>query len=165
MPRDADPTEPELVLDRYVPGLLLWLSNKLSSGASQLYRERFGLGVTDWRVLAYLGVHASGTAAQICHLIGLDKAAVSRSLALLEQRGLIRARPAGGRNTDLTLTAAGRRQYQAILPLALQREAALLDGIDDAERDTLIRLCHRMLGNLDAVDAVARTGEAGDLPV
>ena len=43
----------KLDLDRYVPGLLLWLSNKMSSSASSLYRARFDLGVADWRVLSY----------------------------------------------------------------------------------------------------------------
>ena len=45
---------PTLDLDRYVPGLLVWVSNKLSASASQLYRRLFDLGVTDWRVLAYI---------------------------------------------------------------------------------------------------------------
>ena len=43
----------KLDLDRYVPGLLLWLSNKMSSSASSLYRARFDLDVADWRVLSY----------------------------------------------------------------------------------------------------------------
>ncbi len=159
-PAEDDKAAPQLALDRYVPGLLLWLSNKLSSGASKAYRQRFGLGVTDWRVLAYLGVHASGTAAQICQLSGLDKAAVSRSLSLLEARGLIGARRSGGRNNGLTLSPAGRRQYRAMLPLALAREAALLDGMTVAERELLIRLFHRMLGNLDRVESATDNSEA-----
>ena len=39
----------KLNLDRYVPGLLLWLSNKMASSASSLYRTHFDLGVADWR--------------------------------------------------------------------------------------------------------------------
>lgn len=71
---------PSLDLDRYVPGLVVWVSNKLAASASQLYRRLFDLGVTDWRVLAYIELYPWSTGAQVCELIGLDKAAVSRSL-------------------------------------------------------------------------------------
>lgn len=39
----------QLDLSTYVPGLLLWLSNRVSSSASSLYNEKFGIGVTEWR--------------------------------------------------------------------------------------------------------------------
>ena len=56
----------KLDLDRYVPGLLLWLSNKMSSSASSLYRARFDLDVADWRVLSYFEIHSWSTASSAC---------------------------------------------------------------------------------------------------
>jgi len=148
----AAPTR--LVLNRYVPGLLVWVSNKMSSGASRVYRQRFDLGVTDWRVLAYLGVEPTGTNAAICQLIGLDKAAVSRSVAILEKGGLVRSRPVAGRTVELSITAKGRRLYDRVLRLALAREEAMLTGFDVAERELLIQFLHRLLVNVTAMNAV-----------
>jgi len=149
----------KLELDRYVPGLLLWLSNKVSASASTLYRERFDLGVTDWRVLSYFEIHEWSTASQACELMGLDKAAVSRSVAVLKDGGWLRSRPDGLRKVEYATTASGRRLHDRIVKLAIAREEALLTGFSPEERETMIRGLHRMLANLDAVQKVGRAGE------
>ena len=66
----------QLDLDTYVPGLLLWLSNRVSSSASSLYNEKFGIGVTEWRILSYFKIYPWSTASKACELMGLDKAKV-----------------------------------------------------------------------------------------
>lgn len=154
----------KLDLDRYVPGLLVWLSNKLAAGASQLYRGQFNLGVTDWRVLAYIELYPWSTNAQVCELIGLDKAAVSRSFSILEGSGLLRSRPSGLRKVEYATTPEGKRMYQRILKLAFERENALLSDFTATERATLIRLLHRMLDNLPAVAQVSRLAKADARP-
>ena len=40
--------------DRYVPFIIISISNNLYRGASQFYQARFGIGVTEWRVLSAL---------------------------------------------------------------------------------------------------------------
>jgi DNA-binding MarR family transcriptional regulator len=146
----------KLDLDRYVPGMLLWLSNKVSSSASALYRARFDLGVTDWRVLSYFQIYPWSTASSACDLQGLDKAAVSRSVALLQEGGWLRSRPSGLRKIEYATTAEGRRLHDRIYQLAMAREEALLTGFSAAEREQLVQYLHRLLGNLDAVQAVGR---------
>ena len=108
----------KLDLDRYVPGLLLWLSNKMSSSASSLYRARFDLDVADWRVLSYFEIYPWTTASAACDLMGLDKAAVSRSVALLQERGFLKSRPLGLRKVEYATTPAGRKQHDRIIRLA-----------------------------------------------
>ncbi len=134
-----------LDLDNYVPGLVTWLANKLSAGASKLYRERHGLGVIDWRVMSTIGAEDGCTAARICQVVGLDKGAVSRSLALLSARGLVEV---AGRAKPLRMTKAGRDVHDAILDLALAREARLLAGLSPAEVAELVRLLHILLGKV-----------------
>jgi DNA-binding MarR family transcriptional regulator len=151
----------KLDLDRYVPGLLVWLSNKMSASASQLYRQLFDLGVTDWRVLAYIYIFPWSTGAQVCQLIGLDKAAVSRSFAYMEERGLLKSRPSGKRKVEYAVTVEGRRLYDKISKIALAREQALLTGYSEKERDLLIQFLHRLLDNLAAVDRVGADAVAG----
>ncbi|MDB5404081.1 MAG: hypothetical protein QOD93_781 [Acetobacteraceae bacterium] len=149
------PTEPlKLELDNYIPGILVWLTNRLVSGASQTYRKRFGIGTSDWRVLSYLGVYGIGTAAQICALIDMNKAAASRSASLLERSGYVKSEPRIGRRLELRLTPKGRDLYEQILGVALARERVLLEGISEDERVTFIRLVHHMLANLPKANKV-----------
>lgn len=138
----------KLRLDHYVPGLLLWVSNRLTSTASQLYRTRFGIGVTEWRVLSYFQVYPWSTASSACELMGLDKAAVSRSVATLCDCGFLEPRPAGLRRVEYRLTAAGRAMHDRVAVAALSREEVLLDGFSAGERAMLIGFLHRMLANI-----------------
>ncbi len=140
---------PVLDLDRYVPGLLTWLANKLSRGASAVYRRHFDVGINDWRVIAQLAVEPRISAARICLVVGLDKAVVSRSLAGLEARGLV----AGGdaKRRRVVLTPAGRALHDRLILVALERERRLLACLTAAERETLIDLLGRLHERLPAV--------------
>ncbi|SFP26886.1 MarR family winged helix-turn-helix transcriptional regulator [Variovorax sp. 770b2] len=149
----------KLELDRYVPGLLLWLSNKIAASASALYRERFDLGVTDWRVLSYFEIYEWSTASQACELMGLDKAAVSRSVSALKEGGWLKSRPNGLRKIEYATTASGKKLHERIIKLAVAREEALLTGFSRQERETLVRSLNRMLGNLEAVQKVGHGDE------
>ena len=142
---------------RYVPGLILWISNKLSSSASQLYGPSFGIGLTDWRVLAFFEIHPWTTAAQACASIGFDKAAVSRSVGWLQKGGWLKSRPCGLRKVEYSTTPSGKTLYKKVAEVALAREEALLTGLSAAERESLIDLLHRLLGNIDVVQEVGRT--------
>lgn len=152
----------KLPLENYVPGLLLWLSNKVSSAASQAYKSQFGIGITDWRLLAYFEIKPWSTAARACEAMGLDKAAVSRSVAFLQEGGWLKARPAGLRKVEYAATASGRRLHDRVLGLALEREKQLMAGISDVERALLIRLLRQMLRNAElAARPVARQAASG----
>ena len=152
----------KLDLDRYVPGLLVWLSNKMSSSASQLYRQRFDLGVTDWRVLAYIYIYPWSTGVEVCQLIGLDKAAVSRSFAYMERRSLLKSRPSGKRKVEYAVTDEGRRLHNKMVKLASAREQALLTGYSEEETALLIQFLRRLLANLPEVDRVGKDGLGSD---
>ena len=143
----------KLDLDNYVPGLLLWLSNKIASSATQVYRSRFDIGVTDWRVLAYFEVYTWSTASSACELMGLDKAAVSRSIAFLVSKGWLHSRPAGLRKVEYETTPRGKTFHRRVFAVAMARERALLDGMNKSDQKQLVRLLHHMLRNLDRVDA------------
>ncbi len=144
-----------LDLENHAPALLNLLASRLNVGANALYREKFGVGVTEWRVMALLAVEAPVPAARISQAIGLDKAPVSRCLAGLEQAGLVRVKLDGAdaRRRPVALTAIGRRLHDRIIKLALDREAKLLAGLNAAERKTLLALLNRLHANLAAVEA------------
>lgn len=142
-----------LDMNRYVPGLITHLSNKLSRGASALYRERYGIGIIEWRIIAQLGSAPGSTARAICDRTALDKSAVSRSFVVLQERGLVAfAQGASRREQRANLTAAGRKMHERIAKLALSREERFLAPLSADERAQLVALLSRLYDNVDAVD-------------
>lgn len=142
-----------LDMSRYVPALINHLSNKLSRGASAVYRERYGIGIIEWRILAQLGSSGESTARAICDRTALDKAAVSRSFVVLHERGLIAfPKDAGRRDQIASLTAAGRRLHDRIMHVALEREKRFLAPLSVGERRTLVDLLNRLNDHVDSID-------------
>ena len=152
--------EQALDLDRYVPALITFIANKLSRSATVLYQKRFAVNVTEWRILALLAIEPEIPAARICHVIGFDKGPVSRTLAAMEERGLvtIKAGREDGRTYSISLTAKGAATHDKVIAVALQRERRLLSCLNKGERETLIALLRRVHGNLDAVKGVGEIG-------
>lgn len=146
----------KLELDTYVPGLLLWLTNKLSASASQVYRERFGITVADWRLLAFFRVYPWSTAAQACELMGMDKGAASRAISFLLREGWVESRPRGVRQVEYHVTPRGTRLHDKVYELAMARQEALLGGFSATEVRQLVDMLKRMLDNLEAVRGTGR---------
>lgn len=151
---DENPLPHLTELNDFITGVITWLYNRLSADSSRSYRQWYGLGVTDWRVLAYLGVNKEGTAATISRIISLDKAATSRSIQLLKSEGFLHTTQITGRKIFLTLTEAGRKMFDEISVLALDRETALLTGFSKGEIVLLNEMLHRMLGNIELVSTI-----------
>ena len=149
----------KLDLDTYVPGLLLWLTNKLASGASRILKERFDITITDWRVLSYLVVYPWSTAASACDLMGMDKAAVSRSLSFMMSQGWLNSRPKGLRKVEYAVSPSGKKLHDRAIKVLLARQEALLDGLDDNDRKHLLHCLHKMLDNLALVESVGSSND------
>lgn len=143
-----------LDLERYVPALLVFLANKLTSGASALFRRHFGIGTTEWRIIAMLAVEPWIAAGRVCKVIGFDKAAVSRTLVRLQDKGLIlsRSHHSDGRSLVHALSEKGWRLHGRILQIALERERRLLGDLSAAERETLVNLLNRLHRRIPDMD-------------
>jgi DNA-binding MarR family transcriptional regulator len=141
--------------DRYVPALINFVANKLSTGASSAYRREFGIGVTEWRILSLLAAEETCSAQQICQFFDLDKGLVSRTTRSLAKNGIviISAQTRESKRA-VTLTKTGRTLHDRIIRLALDRERALLACLTKAEIDIIIDLLRRMLTQMPAVNAV-----------
>lgn len=151
-----------LNLERYVPALLTFLTNKMSSGASACYRKHFGIGIVEWRVLSMLAVEDRISANRVVQVVGLDKSAVSRSLQALERDGYVSTAvdAKDARRYTVSLTDTGRELHDRVLVVALKREELLLSALKEEEVDLLIDFLHRMSGQLDAVNAIEPDVEA-----
>ncbi|MBR1123618.1 MarR family transcriptional regulator [Bradyrhizobium lablabi] len=144
-----------LDLDRYVPALITFIGNKLSNSATVTYQKRFGVNVTQWRILSQLAIEPGISASRICQVIGFDKGPVSRTLAVMQDEGLVSIKPGqDGRTHAISLTSKGWTTHDHVIKVALERERRLLSCLSRQERDTLIGLLQRVHGNLDAVKGV-----------
>ncbi len=153
-PREAPPSAPVVDLERYVPAYITWISNKLSGGASQAYLAAFDVGIETWRLLVLLAIDGPWSAQQMCKIIGMDKASVSRVLKRMQQRGwvTIDLSEQDGRLRLATITPAGRQMHNDILGLALVREAAFLSVLSADEQLKLTEFLKRLHDNLPAVE-------------
>jgi DNA-binding MarR family transcriptional regulator len=144
---------PRLNLDRYVPAFITFIANKLSNSATVSYQRQFGVTVTEWRIMSQLAIEPGISASRICNVIGFDKGPVSRTLSMLQKRGLVTIRPApdDGRTHAISLTARGRTIHDKVIVAALERERRLLSCLKKDERDILIDLLRRLHDNLGAV--------------
>ena len=139
-----------LDLDHYVPAYLTFLAGKISNSASATYRPEFGVGITDWRIMALLATEPWISAGRVCDVIGLDKAAVSRSVREMKKLGIVEADEDQYRQL-IALTRKGLGLHDRIVKLSLEREQQLLKNFSAAERKLLINFLSRM--HAQVVDA------------
>lgn len=146
------PSKPEtssheiLDLERLVPYRLSVLSNKVSSAIAGEYHRRFGLAITEWRVMAVLGRFPGLSAREVTERTAMDKVAVSRAVARLLERSLIQREIHGDdrRRSVLTLSEDGFRVYDEVAPMVLECERQLLSPLSEEERGQLDRLIDKL---------------------
>jgi len=135
-----------LALENFLPYRLSVLAQVVSESLHDLYAGRFGLSVTEWRVMAALGRFAPLTASEVGQRIVMDKVAVSRAVARLLERGLVErtADHTDRRRAPLRLSARGRAVHARIVPLALEYEARLYTALSPEERRLFDALSDRL---------------------
>ena len=135
--------------DRYLPLLIGSISNNLYRSASRSYQSRFGIGVTEWRVLTSLAAAPNSTANQLCEIGEIDKAAASRSLKALERSGhvAIAHHRSDARKRIVSLTPAGQSLYERIVEIAMKRQKSMTSGFTAQETETLIAMLRRLRAN------------------
>jgi len=145
-----------LKLDEYFPALLLFLSNKMSLGAHQLYSELFDITVTDWRVISLLALEPEISAKRVCQFIGLDKGTVSRTIARLAKDHMIEILndPTDGRSNLLVLSKKGLEIHEQAIEIALEREKKILKKLTKDEVKELIRILNILNNDINDVNSV-----------
>ena len=145
MPHTANP-HAKLRLERFLPYRLSVLSNRISQDISALYSARFGLSVTEWRLMAVLGHEPGVSANRLAERTAMDKVAVSRAVsALLDKKFLLRRVDAGDRRrSSLKLSAKGYAVFDQVVPLALALERRILSALEPAEQSQLLAILDKL---------------------
>ena len=134
--KPTDETGPKaLHLERFLPYRLNVVGTLGGRALGRIYGEHFGIGIPEWRVVTQLGEFGKLTSRDIGELAQMHKTKVSRAVNELEKRGLVSRSEnrQDRRESFVTLTAAGKRIYDQIVPLALGFEARWIEGISPDE--------------------------------
>lgn len=145
-------------LDDFLPYQLAELSRRVSAGFSRHYKDRYGISVAEWRVLAHLSQQEAVSVREIHHRVGMDKPKVSRAATRLEGAGFVTkvVNPNDRRLVELSLTPQGRELIATLAPIAAAYQARLIETLGDGAEEFLSRVAE-LTGHLDTEGAESRS--------
>ena len=115
---------------------------------------RYGLKGPHAQCLVIMARHPEGiTAARLCEICERDKAAISRTVAELEEAGLLARRDVGGirYRVPLVLTEAGRIAAQEVNSVAVRAVEQAGNGLTDGQRDVFYAVLGHIAQNLHTI--------------
>ena len=126
----------DFVLDEFLPYQLAVLANRISDAFSKRYREKFGITVPEWRVVAHLSQAEKVSIREIYKQVEMDKSKASRAAARLVEAGYVtkKTNPDDRRLVELSLTRKGRDMMAEIGPLGEQFETEVLNCLPEGDR-------------------------------
>ncbi len=157
-----------LRLESFLPYRLSVLSNTISHSIALAYRDRFGLSVAEWRVMATLGEEPAAAATLCANTVAartaMDKVQVSRAIARMIAAGLVSRTqdPNDRRRAILSLTEEGRGVYERIVPAALDYEQRLMSLLSTPEQVCLSRLIDKLMTCAHRVEGALPVAEDGE---
>lgn len=142
----------DLILERFLPYRLSYLSNIISRRLARLYSEEFGITAHEWKILANLNRHPDISAAEVGEMTAMDKVAVSRAVSGLCYKGLVdrKISQQDRRRSVLNMTAEGKKIYGQIEPLVIKYEKSLLNILTAGELTQLDHLLDKLTGHAGA---------------
>jgi DNA-binding MarR family transcriptional regulator len=143
---DGSPRKPPPT--KLITPKLIALVAYLKRSAMLAYQRTHGLSHFQWQVLSLIGEFPSMPLAQLILIMGRDKSQVGRTVAFLEQAGLIaRTRPSRRRDIVLEPTERGASMFQSMYDLAIRREDALWSGHGAEDRAFYITVLEQLIAN------------------
>lgn len=150
-----------LSVEHFLTTTVSRVGNALRRTITVPYADAFQITVTEWRMLSVLAHAHSLPFAQLVTASATDKALVSRTLRLLEARGLVEMASEGHtprKKLRCTITPEGQALHDRIIPIARQRQASLLRVLSPQERRVVYQALHKlhrhcqMLGGVEEGD-------------
>lgn len=131
--------EAGLHLDAFLPLRLSSAADVVSGLIARTYQDRFGLSISEWRVICLLAAAGGSTLGLMAARSGMEALVVRQAAARLASRGLVSVSGSG-----VALSEEGLCLHEEIAPMALAYEAALIASLSPAEVATLKRLLGRL---------------------
>jgi DNA-binding MarR family transcriptional regulator len=133
-------------LQDFLPYLLNQAAEESSMAFQQVYKGRYGMLRTEWRVLFHLGNYGQMTAKEIGLRAKIHKTKISRAVRKLEQRRfLTRTKDGQDRRVEhLNLTPAGQTAYRDLHAVANTYDQKLSALFPVAEAKMLRSMLRRL---------------------
>lgn len=122
------------------------LAARQVSSMASIYLNGYGLTGNTWRVLTIIGYYGPMSGTEVSKRASLEPAKVTRAVDLLAGKGyVLRRRDRNDRRkVVLSLSARGRRVYDAIEEIRYEMETELLSALTAGERETLYRVLDKL---------------------
>ncbi len=145
------------VLGDFMPYRIVSFGHAVSGGLAKAYRGE-NLTVPEWRVLAVVAQAESVAARDVVRQTPLDKMAVSRAVASLEQKGLMKRSPdeRDRRVAPMSLSENGRALFDKIAAMALAYEEGLLSALSREERTAFEKILAKLEARADEDNIAAK---------
>ncbi len=133
---EADGT---LAFDRFVTFKVNQLSMAFERQWTRYMRDRAGMSLAQWRIVATLAGAGPCTFTQVVQRTGMNKSLCSRCVASLEAEGFLESHPTPGDSRSLTLSLRRKatKLIDQLRPVVLERQRMLLESLTASERIAL----------------------------
>jgi len=147
--------------DQQATELLLTLNraaNVITYDLEASVHRPLGLSWSTFRLMFVIWLIGPVEPKNAARLTGMSRAAVSNLTKTLESDGLVRRAAAenDGRSFRLALTDDGREKIRSVYVDHNSREHVWADGLNESERQLLVRLLDKLISNHKLVDVRGR---------
>lgn len=134
-------------LEDWLPYQCSFVANRVSAVLASVYRDKFKVSPSGWRVVAVLATHDPMSAKELAELTGMDQTNITRAVAsLMEERVVLRkVDNEDRRRVVLSLGARGRQIFAQVEPLARSVEESLVSGLTEDELRVLRKAMRKVL--------------------
>ena len=124
----------------------LW-SNYYTEPCFSVMSRDFDVGRDEFNVMSCLSSYGPMAAKTICEVTGRPKNSISRAVTRLSERKMIRRKinPLDRRESSLMLNESGRKLYERVLPVAIERQSTMLSGLSSSERALLDQVLNKLM--------------------
>jgi len=148
---ESRPAPVDIDLTTFVP----WLTSSLTRHLHGIMTEaltQLDVSIADWRVMLCLSKADACTLTEVVEFTGLIQSSLSRALVRLENIGLITRsrRRADARLMSIRLTPVGHTVCSQATHVVRQACDAELEVLTRAERETFVRIAHKLLAEIPA---------------
>ena len=143
-----------MLIDSAVTFRMTGVANRLNRSASAFYRNHFGIGVQEWRLLLVLDRAEKLTVGDAAIAADIDTAAASRALKTLKDRDYVTLEMTSsrGRATIARLTPEGQDLCGKLRDANAMRAAQIIAGLSPEDVKKLHDILGQILCNVEKMD-------------
>ena len=137
--KNRKPYRNPLILEDFLPYRISLLSNTVSGAIARTYQDKFGMSMSEWRMMCILAEYPGISADMVCKRTQIEKSVVSRAVGRLLSRHLLERKfdESDKRRSCLFLSKTGQSVYAEVIPIAAAYEETLIEKLSAKECKSL----------------------------